>query len=90
MVLPPSYLKTDADGLLHYFAEIAEAVLIPIMVQDAPPAPAAGAGELCEFNPLVFDTAPGHSPAARRRLHRYGPGHRRRLARRAGIAAADR
>jgi dihydrodipicolinate synthase/N-acetylneuraminate lyase len=36
MVLPPSYLKTDADGMLHYFAEITEAVLIPIMVQDAP------------------------------------------------------
>ena len=37
MVLPPSYLKTDADGLLHYFAEISEADSIPIMVQDAPP-----------------------------------------------------
>jgi len=36
MVLPPYYLKTDADGLLHYFAEISEAVSIPIMVQDAP------------------------------------------------------
>ena len=23
MVLPPYYLKTDGDGLLHYFEEIA-------------------------------------------------------------------
>ena len=37
MVLPPSHLKIDADGLLHYFAEIPEAVSISIMVQDTPP-----------------------------------------------------
>ena len=36
MVLPPFYLKTDADGLLHYYSVISEAVSIPIMVQDAP------------------------------------------------------
>jgi 2-keto-3-deoxy-L-arabinonate dehydratase len=36
MVLPPFYMKTDADGLLHYFGEISRAVRIPIMVQDAP------------------------------------------------------
>ena len=36
MVLPPYYLKTDGDGLLHYFAAISKAVKIPIMVQDAP------------------------------------------------------
>jgi 2-keto-3-deoxy-L-arabinonate dehydratase len=36
MVLPPYYLKTDADGLLHYFEAISAAVDIPIMVQDAP------------------------------------------------------
>jgi 2-keto-3-deoxy-L-arabinonate dehydratase len=36
MVLPPYYLKTDADGLLHYFDAIGRAVSIPIMVQDAP------------------------------------------------------
>ncbi len=36
MVLPPFYLKTDADGLVHYFAAISAAVSIPIMVQDAP------------------------------------------------------
>jgi len=29
-------LKTDGDGLMHYFGEIARAVTIPIMVQDAP------------------------------------------------------
>ncbi len=36
MILPPYYLKTDGDGLLHYFGEISKAVSIPIMVQDAP------------------------------------------------------
>lgn len=36
MVLPPFYLKTDADGLLHYYGAISAAVSIPIMVQDAP------------------------------------------------------
>jgi 4-hydroxy-tetrahydrodipicolinate synthase len=36
MVLPPYFLKTDADGLMHYFGEISGAVSIPIMVQDAP------------------------------------------------------
>lgn len=36
MVLPPYYLKTDGDGLLHYFEAISRAVRIPIMVQDAP------------------------------------------------------
>jgi 4-hydroxy-tetrahydrodipicolinate synthase len=36
MVLPPYYLKTDGDGLLHYFETISRAVSIPVMVQDAP------------------------------------------------------
>lgn len=36
MVLPPYYLKTDGDGLIHYYGEIANAVAIPLMVQDAP------------------------------------------------------
>jgi len=36
MVLPPYYLKTDGEGLLHYYREIASAVKIPVMVQDAP------------------------------------------------------
>jgi 2-keto-3-deoxy-L-arabinonate dehydratase len=36
MVLPPYYLKTDADGLMYYFESIGKAVSIPIMVQDAP------------------------------------------------------
>ena len=36
MVLPPYFLKTDGDGLLHYFNAISKAVSIPIMVQDAP------------------------------------------------------
>jgi 4-hydroxy-tetrahydrodipicolinate synthase len=36
MVLPPYFLKTDGDGLMHYFDSISRAVRIPIMVQDAP------------------------------------------------------
>ena len=36
MVLPPSFMKTDADGLLYYYEAISKAVSIPIMVQDAP------------------------------------------------------
>lgn len=36
MVLPPSFMKTDADGLMFYYEAISKAVEIPIMVQDAP------------------------------------------------------
>jgi 4-hydroxy-tetrahydrodipicolinate synthase len=36
MVLPPCYVKTDADGMMFYFEAISNAVRIPIMVQDAP------------------------------------------------------
>jgi 2-keto-3-deoxy-L-arabinonate dehydratase len=36
MVLPPYFLKPDADGVFEYFRSIDRAVNIPIMVQDAP------------------------------------------------------
>ncbi len=36
MVLPPYFLKTDGEGLMHYFGEISRGAKIPIMVQDAP------------------------------------------------------
>jgi 2-keto-3-deoxy-L-arabinonate dehydratase len=36
MNLPPYYMKTNADGIFHYFESISKAVSIPIMVQDAP------------------------------------------------------
>ena len=36
MVLPPFYMKTDGEGLVYYFGEIARAVRIPVMIQDAP------------------------------------------------------
>lgn len=36
MVLPPYYMKTDGEGLMHYFSEIAQGAKLPIMVQDAP------------------------------------------------------
>ena len=36
MVVPPYYLKPDADGVRIYFESISEAISIPIMIQDAP------------------------------------------------------
>ena len=36
MVLPPYFLKPDAEGIFEYFRAISDAVSIPIMVQDAP------------------------------------------------------
>lgn len=36
MVLPPYYLRPDADGLMFFYSAISAAVGIPIMVQDAP------------------------------------------------------
>jgi 2-keto-3-deoxy-L-arabinonate dehydratase len=36
MVLPPYYVKPDAEGVFHYFKALSDAVHIPIMVQDAP------------------------------------------------------
>ena len=36
MVLPPYYLRPDADGLMFFYSAIGDAVGIPIMVQDAP------------------------------------------------------
>src|SRR5262249_35675016 len=36
MVLPPYFLKPDAEGIFQYFDAISRAVRIPIMVQDAP------------------------------------------------------
>jgi 4-hydroxy-tetrahydrodipicolinate synthase len=36
MILPPYYMKTNADGIFRYFEAIGNAVSIPIMVQDAP------------------------------------------------------
>jgi 2-keto-3-deoxy-L-arabinonate dehydratase len=36
MVLPPYFLKTDGEGLVHYYAQISEKAKTPIMIQDAP------------------------------------------------------
>jgi len=36
MVLPPYFLKTDGEGLVHYFGEISRGAGTPIMIQDAP------------------------------------------------------
>ena len=36
MVLPPYYLKPDAEGVAAFYAAVGAAVSVPIMVQDAP------------------------------------------------------
>lgn len=36
MVLPPTYVKPDGQGVYDYFAAISHAVSIPVVVQDAP------------------------------------------------------
>lgn len=36
MILPPYFLKPDAEGVYQYFKAISDGVTIPIMVQDAP------------------------------------------------------
>lgn len=36
MVLPPYYMRPDAEGLFQYYKAISDAVSIPIQVQDAP------------------------------------------------------
>lgn len=36
MVLPPYFLKPDAEGIFQYFRAISDAVSVPVMVQDAP------------------------------------------------------
>ncbi len=36
MVLPPSFVKPDEANLISYYARIADAAQVPIMVQDAP------------------------------------------------------
>ena len=36
MVLPPYFVKPDADGLLDYYRRVAEAAGVPLIVQDAP------------------------------------------------------
>jgi 4-hydroxy-tetrahydrodipicolinate synthase len=36
MVLPPYYVKPDAEGVYQYYKALSDAVTIPIMVQDAP------------------------------------------------------
>ncbi|MEZ4672024.1 MAG: dihydrodipicolinate synthase family protein [Anaerolineae bacterium] len=36
MVLPPYFIKPDADNLYRYYQRLAQAVTIPLIVQDAP------------------------------------------------------
>jgi 2-keto-3-deoxy-L-arabinonate dehydratase len=36
MVLPPYFLRPNAEGLFHYYEAISDAISIPIMIQDAP------------------------------------------------------
>ena len=36
MVLPPYFLRPDAEGIYQYYRTISDAIKIPIMIQDAP------------------------------------------------------
>jgi len=36
MVLPPYFVKPDADNLVDYYQQLAEAAGVPLMIQDAP------------------------------------------------------
>ena len=36
MVLPPYFVKPDADGMVSYYAQVADTSGIPVMLQDAP------------------------------------------------------
>ena len=36
MVLPPSFVKPDAEGLIDYYRRVGEAAGVPLIVQDAP------------------------------------------------------
>ncbi|GIW03882.1 MAG: hypothetical protein KatS3mg059_0502 [Thermomicrobiales bacterium] len=36
MVLPPMFVKPDREGLRDYYLRIAQAVDIPVIIQDAP------------------------------------------------------
>jgi len=106
MVLPPFYLKTDADGLMHYFDAISRAVSIPIMVQDAPlmtqvPMPAALLARMAkEIERVVYakveapPTAPKVSAVIRAggpvRRRKRGPAFQNRYEEVLGIAASER
>jgi 2-keto-3-deoxy-L-arabinonate dehydratase len=53
MIVPPYYLKPDANAIRYYFEAIAERVTVPIMIQDAPlmtgvNMPASLLAELCQ------------------------------------------
>lgn len=36
MVLPPAFVKPNADGLREYYTRIGQAVTVPVIIQDAP------------------------------------------------------
>jgi 2-keto-3-deoxy-L-arabinonate dehydratase len=70
MVLPPYFLKTDGEGLMHYFEQISTGAKTPIMVQDAPlltqvampPALLARMAKEIEFVQLAKVEAPPTAP----------------------------
>lgn len=70
MVLPPYFLKTDGEGLLHYYRQISEKARTPIMIQDAPlltqvampPALLARMAREIEFVQLAKVEAPPTAP----------------------------
>jgi 2-keto-3-deoxy-L-arabinonate dehydratase len=58
MIVPPYYLKPDASGIRIYYESIAQAVSIPIMIQDAPAMtavnmPSSLLADLCSRNEMI-------------------------------------
>jgi 2-keto-3-deoxy-L-arabinonate dehydratase len=84
MIVPPHYLKPDGNGVRIYYESIAQAVTIPIMIQDAPimtgvPMPASLLAELCkntETIRYIKIEAPPTAPKISVFLEQVGPhGH---------------
>lgn len=82
MVLPPYYLRPDADGLMFFYSAVSDAVRIPIMVQDAPmlsqvvmpPGLLARMGREIENVNYVKIEAPPTAPKITRTLESVGHG----------------
>jgi len=82
MVLPPYFLKTDGEGLMHYFGEISREARTPIMVQDAPlltqvvipPALLARMAREIEFVTMAKVEAPPTAPKVTQTVAAAGDG----------------
>jgi 2-keto-3-deoxy-L-arabinonate dehydratase len=74
MVLPPYFLKTDGEGLMHYFGEISREARTPIMVQDAPLLTQVGMAREIEFVTMAKVEAPPTAPKVTQTVAAAGDG----------------